>query len=416
MKRINPLPSLLFLIIVFASCHKDTRVNPKNLGPGIDLVLSSTEQQNAAADNAFTFNLFKAVQTTNTGGNNLFISPLSVSMALGMTANGANGGTLDAINQTLGFGGFSEDEKNGFYKKLMTDLPRLDPNTTLNIANSIWYRQGFSVLPQFLTTDSASFKARIQSLDFSNPSSVNTINNWVSGQTNGKIPKIIDAISPDDIMYLVNAIYFKSTWKTKFDAARTTQMPFTLADNSQVQASFMKASHVICNSYTDDTITLLELPYANSKYSMVIALPPTGKSVSDILPSFSGDQWQTWAGKLLPTTIDVTMPKFKFSYGIKMNNILSDLGMGVAFGSGADFSRINAGGGLQISSVDHKAFVLVDETGTEAAAATSISVGITAVLQNQITIDRPFVFVIREMKTGLILFTGIVNNPNLAGS
>ena len=226
MQRIHPLSGLLLLIIVFISCSKSS-VKP-NPGKGIDLVLSSTEQQNATADNAFTINLFKTVKAEDQTGANLFLSPLSVSFALGMTSNGASGATLDAINNTLGFSGFSEDEVNGYYQNLLTNLPKLDPNTTLNIANSIWYNQSFNVLPQFLTTNTIYFNAKVQPLDFGNPASLSTINNWVSGQTNGKIPSIISELSDDDKMVLVNAIYFKSTWNTKFDASKTANQSFYL--------------------------------------------------------------------------------------------------------------------------------------------------------------------------------------------
>jgi serpin B len=157
-----------------ASCYK-SNVKKPDLGKGIDLILSSTEQQKAVADNAFTFNLFKTVAAATPTAVNLFLLPLSVSLAIGMTNNGSNRQTLDAINTVMNFAGFTQDQVNSYYSKLITDLPKLDPNTTLKIANSIWYRQGFTVLPQFLQTDSNYYHAKIQALDFSTPSSLNTI-------------------------------------------------------------------------------------------------------------------------------------------------------------------------------------------------------------------------------------------------
>jgi serpin B len=414
MKRTAPLYLLLLIVIVSASCKKND--SKPNLGPGMNLVFSSTEQQQATADNAFTFNLFKTVQSANNNGTNLFLSPLSVSMALGMTGNGAKGATLDAINNTLDFKGFSQDEINSYYNKLITDLPKLDPNTTLNIANSIWYRQGFSVLPQFIKTDSTYFHAKIQALDFGNPSSISTINNWVSEQTNGKIPKIVDQISASDMMYLVNAIYFKSVWKTKFDPAQTHPLPFYLPDGSAVQASFMKGT-IDYNFYTDNNTSVIELPYANNKYSMVIILPNGSQTLNNVISALDTATWNGWMKRLRPVNTPVTMPKFKFSYSILLNDALIKLGMGNAFSDAADFTGINSGGGLNISKVQHKAFVAVDETGTEAAAATSVSITVTAVLNPpQITMDHPFLFVIREMNTGLVLFAGTVNNPLLPGA
>jgi serpin B len=409
MKRIYPSSVLLFLILFVASCNKSS-VKP-DLGQGINLALNAAEQQNATADNAFTFNLFKTVQAGNSDGSNLFLSPLSVSIALGMVNNGANGATLGAINNTLGFTSFSQDEVNGYFNKLITDLPKLDPNTTLNIANSIWYRQGFSILPQFLKTDSSYFHANIQSLDFSNSSSVNTINNWVNTQTHGKIPTIIDQIPPGDVMYLINAIYFKSIWDSKFDQGLTQNQAFHLPDQSTVQASFMKGK-VNYNFHYVESGTVIELPYINKKFSMVIVMPNSTTSLGSLVAGLDTASWNNWVGGLTPNNAEIIMPKFKFGYSILLNNDLIKLGMGNAFSLLADFTRINAGGGLNISKVQHKAFVAVDETGTQAAAATSVSIQATDVLNPpSITIDHPFLFVIREMKTGLILFAGIMNNP-----
>ncbi len=408
MKRIDPLLSLLLLFAVLASCKKgDPLITP---GKGKDLVLSSVGLQKAAADNAFTFNLFKTVKAGDNSNNNLFISPLSVGFAIGMTSNGANGQTFSAIKTAMNYNGFTQDEINSYYSQLITDLPQLDPNTTLKIANSIWYRQGFNVLPDFLQVNSTYYNAKIQALDFNNPSLANTINNWVDNQTNGKIPKIVDQISAADIMYLINAIYFKSIWNTKFDAANTRKMPFSLSDNSQVQADFMEGI-IPCKLYADDSVKVAELPYFNNKYSMVIVVPNSGISANAIVPTLSAAKWQNWTDRLSPVKADVLLPKFKFSYDVTLNNALSTLGMGIAFSPAADFTRVNAGGGLSISAVKQKAYIDVDETGTEAAAVTVVIVTATAVLNPQFNADHPFIFAIREMKTGLILFAGIMNNP-----
>ncbi len=409
MKRIYLLAGLLLFFLVVASCNKSS-VKP-NLGPGINLALDAVEQQNATADNAFTFNLFKTVQADNNSGRNLFLSPLSVSIALGMTLNGANGATHDAINSTLGFNSFSQDEVNGYFNKLITELPKLDPNTTLNIANSIWYRQGFSVLPEFLNTDNSYFHAKIQALDFNNPSSVNTINSWVSAQTNGKIPNIIDQISSDDVMCLINAIYFKSIWDSKFDQGQTHNQAFYLPDQSTVEASFMKGKVNFNVHYTGEA-TVIELPYVNKKFSMVIIMPNSTTSLNNLVAGLDTAIWNNWMGGLSAYNSEIIMPKFKFSYSILLNNDLIKLGMGNAFSSSADFTGINPAGGLNISKVQHKAFVAVDEAGTEAAAATAVTVQVTDVLvPPTITIDHPFVFAIREMKSGLILFVGTMTNP-----
>lgn len=411
MKRILLPLSLVAVLFVIASCKKDNKKPSPDTG--INLSLNATEQQQAAGDNTFTFNLFKTVAASSANGTNLFVSPLSVSMALGMTANGANGQTLTDMRSTLGFNDFTEDQVNSYYNKLVTQLPQLDPNTTLKIANSIWYDQKFSVLPQFIKTDSTWFNARVQSLDFAAPASVNTINDWVSGQTNGKITRILNKIADDEVMFLVNAIYFKSTWKSKFDPAKTHKLPFYTDGTNSVQADFMQ-DDISYNAYTDDKVRVIELPYSNEKYSMVIAVPNGNNTLADLLPTLNSDTWNNWMSKLSNATRSISIPKFNFTYSVELNSALTTLGMGVAFTKAADFTRINSNGNLLITDVLHKAYVAVDESGTEAAAATSVGVGTTTV-QEPMLVNKPFVFVIREMKTGLILFTGTVSDPTQSG-
>lgn len=413
MKRVYPLYAIIVLIIALTSCKKSNSIKPN---PGRNLTLSAVELQKASADNTFSLNLFKTVSSGNTAGSNLFISPLSVSMAMGMTSNGANGQTLKDIDSAMNFNGFTQDQINTYYNTLLTQLPELDPNTTLKIANSIWYRQGFSVSSQFLQTDSNYFHAKVQSLDFMNPSSTNTINDWVNAQTNGKIQKIVSQITPDNMMFLINAIYFKSIWANKFDPSQTVNKPFLTANNSEVQTPFMHGN-INCNYHSDADATLLELPYSNNKYSMMIVLPNGNKTLNDIISEVSSDTWQNWTSQLQAYNANLYMPKFQFSYSIKLNNALTNLGMGIAFSSLADFSRISTATGLQITEVDHKAYINVDESGTTAAAATSVVIGFTSVApQPVISVDHPFLFVIREMKTGLILFIGTVNDPTQIGS
>jgi serpin B len=407
MKRIYPLFAFLFAIVVLIACRKDSdRVKPDH---GKDLKLSTLELQEASADNTFSLDLFRSMAAGN-GNNNLFISPLSVSMALGMTTNGANGATLDSMRNALHMKGFSQGQVNTYYNDLLTQLPGLDPNTTLKIANSVWYRNTFSVLPQFLQTENQSYQATVQALDFTNPSSANTINDWVSQQTNGKIPQIVDQINDNDIMFLINAVYFKSIWANKFDPLNTANMAFTRADNSQVQTPFMRGN-ISCNLYRGNDATVLELPYSGNKYSMVIIMPPDGKSVNDLVAKLDSGAWGNWTSHLSAVKYDLNIPKFKFSYGKELSNSLTAMGMGIAFTNAADFSNINPDGGLQITSVQHKAYVDVDETGTIAAAVTSVVIGTTAVSNQTITVDHPFIFMIREMKSGLVLFTGIMTDP-----
>lgn len=400
------------LVLVLASCSKNNDINSSR---GEDLVLTTAEQQKAEADNRFTLKLFKELGGSLRNDQNLVASPLSVSMAVAMTGNGGSGETLEGIRTAMEFNGFTEEEINSYYHKLLGKLPALDPLAKVQIANSIWYRKGFEVAAPFLQTNKTNYDATIEALDFSSPAAKDKINGWVNDKTNGKIPAIIDNIGGDDVMFLVNAIYFKSNWKYRFDKGQTAKGDFRTAGGAAVQADFMKATAIINMGSTADA-GIYELPYGNDKYSMVILLPVTGRSVQDVLHAVDSAKWKLWTGSLAAHTANFYLPKFKFAYSAKLIPQLTKFGMGNAFGAGADFTRINAGGGLFINKVVHKAFIEVNEEGTEAAAATAVGVGLTSASPDPVTvrIDHAFIFAIREMKTGLILFAGVVNNPLLA--
>jgi serpin B len=414
MKNIRLIPLLLFLLTFdFVSCKKSVVVPNK----GKDLVLTPIEQQKVTADNAFTLKLFKNLNGGTQTGANLFVSPLSVSFAMAMTGNGSYGQTQWAIDSAMSFKGFTRDQINSYYHKLITELPELDPNTTINIANSIWYRQDFSVLPQFLLTGSVSYNAKIQALDFNNPASVGIINSWVSGQTHGNIPAIVGQVPSTALMYLVNAMYFKSSWKEKFNAVNTARQDFYLDNNTTVSANFMSNDKLDFKRYTTNEAGIYELPYSNSKYSMVIVMPASGTTLQQLVSGLDSTKWRTWMKGLSNFTGPLKMPKFKFSFSTALNNSLTALGMGNAFSTAADFSRISTVKPLFISDVLHKAFVDVDESGTTAAAATVVVIGTTASLPPPpVVINHPFLFAIREMSSGLILFIGTVNNPLLTGN
>lgn len=406
------LLAIATLIATTTSCKKDN----KPIDQGKDLILTAREQQKVEADNAFTFKLFKETLLKPLVGKNLMLSPLSVSIALGMTSNGSSGSTLDAIRNTMEFKDFTEAEVNSYYHKMTTELPQLDPKATLEIANSIWYENTFTPLPAFLKVNADNYNAEIEGLDFTSPTAKDKINSWVNNSTHGKIPSIIDEIGDNIVMYLINAVYFKSDWKYKFDKNKTAKSDFNLDANNKIQTDFMVAQASVNYSISQDA-SVYELPYGNEKYSMVIVLPRVANtSIIEFAGSITPAKWKGWMTGLNKIGMEVKMPKFKFSYDIELNNQLEDLGMDIAFGKNgiADFTRINAAGNLQIDEVKHKTFIEVNESGTEAAAVTSVGIGLTSVIgPSSVLINRPFVFAIREMKTGLILFTGILNNPLL---
>ena len=406
--------SCLF-VMGFVSCKKD---NP-NSDKGKELELTLAEHLKVAADNAFTLKLVKQLNSVGAGNENLFLSPLSVSFAMGMTSNGAKGETLQGINTAMEFNGFTQEAINIYYNKLITQLPNLDPNTKVNIANSIWYKQGFDVVPGFLTTNTDAYKAKVQALDFAAPTAKDQINQWVNGETQGKIPSIINNIPGNVRMYLINAIYFKSIWKNKFNAADTKKMSFKTSTGNTVQADFM-TGHIEFGNYVDNDngkfTQIAELPYSNNRYSMVVILPDESSSVNELIANLDAIKWNKWMKPMGGGSKNqVYFPKLKFSYATLLNDPLIALGMGKAFSDDADLTGISATGGINITEVKHKAYIEVNEQGTEAAAATSVVVGDTATAPTELNLNRPFLFAIRENSSGLILFAGVVNNPLLTG-
>jgi len=394
-----------------AACEK---ANPEKLGQGKDLVLTAVEQEKAEIDNRFAFELFRAATASLGTNENAMLSPLSVGMALAMTNNGAAGETRKAIEKALKFDSFDTDDINAYYRKLAADLPQLDPRTTLDIANSIWYRQGFDVLPGFLDVNKEFYKAEVNALDFAGPGAPNVINNWVSNKTKKKIPTIIDGGIPGDMMmYLINAVYFKGAWEQRFDKKQTEKGTFTRANGTTLQTDFMHVKRTF-NVAATDVVEAIELPYGEKKFSMVVLKPRAGVDFARLTEKLRGtDLWSTLASSFSPLEVQLALPKFKFSYENKLNDELNDMGMGIAFTPAADFSGISVAP-LTISEVKHKSFIEVNEEGTEAAAVTSVGMIMTSLPQvYTFNVDRPFLFAIREVTTGLILFIGQVNDPSV---
>jgi serine protease inhibitor len=386
----------------------------ESFGPITELPrpLSSAESQLIAADNGFAFRLLGAITAADTGGN-LFISPLSVGMALGMTYNGAAGGTADAMRLTLGFDGLTRDEINASYRSLIDLLRGLDPSVEFTIANSVWYRPDMALDSAFLDRTTRYFDAAVRPLDFGSPDAAATINQWVSDATHARITEIVDAPIPDSIIaYLINAIYFKGIWTYQFPRDATRPGPFHRADGSTRDVPMMRSPEPIpvLHASTDEG-DLLDLPYGGGAYRMTIMLPRADVALDSLVRTLTQERWDGWVGMLDSASLLVTMPKFQLEYEKSLVDALSTLGMGVAFcPNEADFTDMYPPGGACITKVKHKTWLDVNEEGTEAAAVTSVEIGVTSVPAG-ITIDRPFLFAIREALSGTILFIGTIVDP-----
>jgi len=399
----------IFVLLIFIGFFQCTN-NP--FTPDIR-ELTPAEKGLVEADNKFGLKLFKEVVFEEEPDTNIFISPLSVSMALGMTYNGADGSTEEAMRATLELSDLTLEEINESYKSLIEYLVGLDPEVEFNIANSIWYRQEWTFEEDFLDRCETYFNALVSGLDFNDPNAKDIINAWVSENTNGKIEEIVDYIDPLDVMFLINAIYFNGTWTYKFDENLTHEDTFHLLDDSQVLCEMMEVEGDF-QYFENSDFQAIDLPYGYECFSMTIFLPQPDKNIDSLILELSQENWNQWINNFYINSVNLQFPKFTLEYDIKLNNVLSALGMGIAFNPGlADFTKMYKDGGLFISRVKHKTYIKVDEEGTEAAAATSVVMSYTSVGGGvlHMRVDRPFIFAIRENHSGTILFIGKIVNP-----
>jgi serpin B len=367
---------------------------------------------------AFTFDLYRALREED---GNLFYSPYSISIALAMTYAGARGETEQQMADTLHFL-LSQEMLHPGFNALDLELAERGEEVNegdgdafqFNIANAIWGQQDFEFLPEFLDTLALNYGAGLRLVDFVNATedARQAINEWVEDQTEAKIKDLIPEGTLNDLTRLVlaNAIYFNAGWMNPFDEANTQDGTFHLMDGSTVTASFMSQEEEF--KYAEgDGYQVVELPYVGGKTSMVILLPE-----EDQLDAFEGSLDSARVEQIIAAlqmqNVWLSMPKFEFESAFNLKDILSEMGMPNAFDQ-ANFSGMDGKMDLFISEILHKAYVSVDEEGTEAAAATAVIVSLTALPEApvEMTLDHPFIFMIRDIETGTILFVGRVMNP-----
>ena len=362
----------------------------------------------AGAVPSFAFGLFQDI-VSNDGSDIVFLSPLSASLALSMTANGASETTRQEMLSVLGFD-CSIKEVNEYNRSVM-DLFASEPDgVELNAANSIWVSDAFPLKGRFCRTVRKNYDAMVTNLDFSDPASPSVINRWCADNTAGRIDKMIEAIDPATQLYLLNALYFKGLWTTPFDTALTREDIFHGDSNdSQVKFMYNKAYFPY---YIGPEGSMVELPYGDDRnFVMDVIIPPDGLSADEFVIGLDSESLSRLSSGLQTDEIRLMLPSFKAEYDVSLNAALQRLGMKEAFTSSADFSDMSKEP-LMISEVRQKTFIEVNEEGSEAAAITSIGIMRTSLAPEpfEFKVDRPFVFLIRERNSGTILFMGLVRN------
>lgn len=400
-----------FLLISFFSSKVDCLSQDTSVYVSPEIISANTQ---------FGFKLFSKL-VENHWEQNIFISPASISLALAMTYNGAEGSTRQAMSGTLGFGSLTNEQINTSYGSLLSVLNNADTSLQLSIANSLWANNKIQFKVSFIEPAKQFYLAEVSSLNFADPGTVSKINNWVSEKTHGKIRSIIEKIEESDILYLLNAIYFKGNWSKKFDKRFTKEQNFTLL-SSKTQLLPLMYQTGRYQYLRGENFQAVSLPYGNGRISMYIVLPDSNVEYKYFYQhQFKYSNWEKWASEFHAMGGNVRLPRFKLENNFQLNDELQSLGMEISF----DFEHANFRGMCQltdwenvfISKVTHKTFVEVNEEGTEAAAATIVSMGYSSAAISQpepvfsMIVNHPFFCVVRDNETGMILFMGSIVNP-----
>jgi serpin B len=384
--------------------------------PEVNAAVLADEQTLAAANTDFGFKLLKLLNQSQPGAN-VFISPFSASTALQMVCNGAEGETRTEIQAMLGTEALTPAGLNAGNSNLLTALTAGQTNVILTVADALWYQEGFSINPAFLACNEQFYGANVDAVSFTNPACVGTINAWVTEQTHGRITSLADRslVSAQTKVFLADAVYFKGKWASQFEGSNTKDRPFYLQGGERITVPMMNQSGQYAYQQGSG-FQAVRLPYQGGSLGMYVFLPDSSSSLDKLLGVLSGPTWrQTIKPRFISQQGTIQLPRFQMGYAVDLNQPLQTLGMKTAFSPEADFSGISSQQ-LMISKVQQKAFLEVDEEGTEATAVTGITVVTLAVgfpisSPFQMVVDRPFLLLIEDEETQTTLFMGIILNP-----
>jgi serine protease inhibitor len=402
-------PTLHLYVITLILLASGVACNREIDDPVFDYNLKSARV--IETNNDFGLELWKKVLESEESPN-VMISPASVSIALGMTYNGAETTTREAFEEVLNYEGLTRQEVNEITKELINVLVTNVKGNLLEIANSIWCDEGFPVEQGFIDLNSNYYDAQVKEIDLQTARALETINNWVSDKTHGKIDRILEKIEPATVMILLNALYFNCVWEVEFDPKDTRQAPFHTESGIEKGKVEMMDLESTFNAAFSESFTAVELPYKNSKFSMFLFLPAEGTTVAQLVGGLDGEEWNRWMDQFSEVTdFTVRMPRFQFEFERSLSDDLVQMGLGIAFSLQADFSGITPPADIFISDVIHKTFIKVSEEGTEAAAATAVTMDRFSAGFFGVELDRPFLFAITENSSKSILFIGKVAEP-----
>ncbi|WP_346897307.1 serpin family protein [Clostridium sp. UBA7503] len=408
--KLKKIISLMLIAIIATSligCEKFYSKNKEEISA------KEVDKEVVEGNNKFAFDIFKEI-SKDENNKNVFISPLSISMALTMAYNGAKENTKVEMNKVLGYEGITDDKINNSYKILHSYLENIDENIKLNVSNSIWIREGENINKEFININKDIFGAKVDNLDFSKSSSVDKINNWIEKSTNNMIKDMLKGpIDGDVIMYLINAIYFKGQWQEPFDTNNNIIGEFTNSEGEKSEIDFMRKVAADDKTFYGEKndFKAIKMPYDNGKVSMYAVLPKEGLNIDNFINNLDMNKWNSIKKSIgkEQEAVNVSFPKFEMEYGTKeLKGPLMDLGMKDIFSDRANLSGIREN--IYVSSVLHQGKIEVNEKGSEAAAATIVEVRETAMPiiddPKAFIADRPFVFIIEDEESGTILFMG----------
>jgi len=410
-KIIVKLAAVFVITTIMAmSCSKSDEELPNEPVP---INLSQNQIALIESGNSFAFDIFMKVIGSAGENENVMISPLSISYALSMTLNGAAGATRDSMLKALMMNGITPDEINDSYKNLTGALLSVDKRVLISIANSVWVEKNFTVKKSFTDILTNYYDAESRSFDINDASAPDKINIWIEDKTNGLIKEMIEKLEDNTVMLLINAIYFKGKWKSQFDKSKTVEMPFYKYGGNQVDVPTMKQKSDF-RVYEGNGFVVAEFPYGQGNFVMDIIIPHDQGGFNSTLAMVSDENYTSWINQMSKRETDLSFPRFKYGFKKKLKDILSDMGMGIAFSDDADFSNISDMYDLLINDVAHQSFIETNEEGTEAAAATVVEIGVTSMPPAPLVLklDHPFIYIIREISTNTIIFMGRVADPS----